>query len=80
MAMPFLLAILMLVTTTLAESTPARAGAHPSEDRQLRLTVLFDNPTSWRWTLFGVALLLAIAAGAATVVCQTCRLSGFGLG
>lgn len=43
MAMPFLLAILMLVTTTLAESTPARAGPHPPGSPQLRLTVLFNN-------------------------------------
>ena len=34
---------------------------------------------SWRWTLFGVALLLAIALGAAALVYQSCRLLGFGL-
>lgn len=44
------------------------------------VAVMRQETASWRWTLFGVALLLAIAAGAATVVYQACRLSGFGLG
>lgn len=43
MAIPFLLASLLMVTTTLAESTPAWAGAHPPGGAQLRLTVLFNN-------------------------------------
>jgi ferrous iron transport protein B len=35
---------------------------------------------SWRWTLAGVALLLAIAIGGATLVYQACRWLGFGVG
>jgi Fe2+ transport system protein B len=35
---------------------------------------------SWGWALFGVALLLVIALGAAALVYQVCRLLGFGMG
>mgnify|MGYP002398414446 CR=1 FL=1 len=44
------------------------------------VAVMKQETASWRWTLFGVALLLAMAAGVATLVYQVCRLSGFGLG
>jgi ferrous iron transport protein B len=34
---------------------------------------------SWRWTMFGVALLLVIALGVAAMIYQTCRLLGWGM-
>jgi len=43
------------------------------------VSVMRQETGSWRWTLFGVALLLVIAIGAAAGVYQTCRLLGFGL-
>lgn len=44
------------------------------------VAVMKQETASWRWTLFGVALMLAMAAGVATLVYQACRLSGLGLG
>ena len=43
------------------------------------VAVMRQETGSWRWTLFGMTLLLAIALGAAGLVYQTCRLAGFGL-
>jgi ferrous iron transport protein B len=34
---------------------------------------------SWGWTLIGVALLIFVALGGATLVYQACRLLGWGL-
>jgi len=44
------------------------------------IAVMRQETGSWGWTLFGVALLLVIALGAAALVYQVCRLLGFGLG
>jgi ferrous iron transport protein B len=44
------------------------------------IAVMRQETGSWRWTLFGVALLLIIALGAAALVYQTCRVLGFGMG
>jgi ferrous iron transport protein B len=44
------------------------------------VAVMRHETGSWRWTLFGMALLLVIALGAAALVYQVCRLLGFGLG
>ncbi|MCD6706124.1 MAG: ferrous iron transport protein B [Thiobacillus sp.] len=44
------------------------------------IAVMRQETGSWGWTLFGVALLLVIALGAAALVYQACRLLGFGLG
>lgn len=35
---------------------------------------------SWRWTLFGVSLMLAIALGAGVMVYQGARWLGLGVG
>jgi hypothetical protein len=43
------------------------------------VAVMRHETHSWRWTLFDVALLLAIALGAAAAVYQTCRALGLGL-
>jgi len=44
------------------------------------IAVMRQETGSWGWTLFGVALLLVIALGAAALVYQACRLLGFGMG
>lgn len=44
------------------------------------IAVMRQETGSWGWTLFGVALLLAIALGAAALVYQACRMLGFGMG
>jgi ferrous iron transporter FeoB len=43
------------------------------------VAVMHQETGSWRWTLFGVTLLLVIALGAAALVYQACRLLGFGM-
>jgi ferrous iron transport protein B len=43
------------------------------------VAVMRQETGSWRWTLFGVTLLLLIALAAAALVYQTCRLLGWGL-
>ena len=40
---------------------------------------MWQETGDWRWTLFGVALLLAIALGAAALVYQGAWLLGVGL-
>lgn len=42
------------------------------------VAVMRKETGSWRWTLFGVALPLVIALGAAALVYQACRLLDFG--
>ena len=44
------------------------------------VTAMRQETGSWLWTLFGVALLLAVALGAAALIFQTCRLLGYGMG
>jgi ferrous iron transport protein B len=43
------------------------------------VAVMRQETGSWRWTLFGVTLLLAIALLGAVFVYQICRLLGFGV-
>lgn len=43
------------------------------------IAVMRQETGSWRWTLFGVGLLLVVALGAAALVYQGCRLLGFGV-
>jgi ferrous iron transport protein B len=43
------------------------------------VVVMRKETGSWPWTLFGIALLLGIALGGATLVYQSCRWLGFGL-
>lgn len=43
------------------------------------IAVMRQETASWGWTLFGVGLLLVIALGAAALVYQACRLTGFGM-
>jgi ferrous iron transport protein B len=43
------------------------------------VAAMHKETASWRWTLFGVGLLLVIALGGAALVYQTCRLLGLGL-
>lgn len=44
------------------------------------VAVMRKETGSWRWTLLGAALMLAIALAAAALVYQTCRLLDFGMG
>jgi Fe2+ transport system protein B len=44
------------------------------------VAVMRQETGSWRWTLFGVGLLLVVALGASALVYQGCRLLGFGMG
>lgn len=43
------------------------------------VAVMRKETGSWRWTLFGVALLLIIALGAAALIYQVCRLLDYGM-
>ncbi len=43
------------------------------------VAVMHQETGSWRWTMFGVALLLVIALGVAAMIYQTCRLLGWGM-
>ena len=43
------------------------------------VAVMHRETGSWRWTLFDVLLLLAVAVGGAALVYQGCRLFGLGL-
>jgi ferrous iron transport protein B len=43
------------------------------------VAVMHQETGSWRWTLFGVALLLTVALGVAALVYQSCRFLGLGV-
>ena len=43
------------------------------------VAVMYQETRSWRWTLFGVGLLLLIAFGAGVIVYQGARWLGVGL-
>lgn len=43
------------------------------------VAVMRKETGSWRWTLFGTALLLCIATGTAALIYQSCRLLDWGL-
>jgi ferrous iron transport protein B len=43
------------------------------------VAVMRQETGSWRWTLFGLALLLTISLGAAALVYQSCLLLGLGV-
>jgi len=74
-----------LAATLAAQVTPASALSFIAATMLFipcvaTVAVMRKETGSWRWTLFGVTLLLVIALGAAALIYQGCRLLGYGMG
>jgi ferrous iron transport protein B len=73
-----------LAATLAAQVTPASALSFIAATMLFipcvaTVAVMRKETGSWRWTLFGVTLLLVIALGAAALIYQGCRLLGWGM-